>query len=103
MMNCPNWMIPAMQRRFDDIDQAAEQDPKIQRMKREAQKLFDALKGGMGAEQQDLFKHWDEQLNYCIALEKEALYRRGFIDGIHLSAAIFDSKLQDQITGFPEK
>ena len=93
MLNCPRWIISAIQKRFDEIDQALEEDLQIQRVKHEAKHHLDSLKKILNAEQLEVLKKWDDQMNYCSAMEKESLYLRGFIDGIHLSASTFDSNM----------
>jgi hypothetical protein len=92
MKTCTSWIFYAMQKRSDAILQHIAGRPKIHRERRVADECLQRLKESLNEEQQQLFHQWEERINYMVALEHEALYHHGFIDGIHAAVTITDIK-----------
>jgi ABC-type Fe3+/spermidine/putrescine transport system ATPase subunit len=55
-----------------------------------ADEQLQTLKESLNVQQKEWFNLWEDRMQYIAALQKEAVYHHGFIDGIHLSASIFE-------------
>lgn len=92
VMHCPDWMKPAIQKRFDDLDLFVQKELQIQHDWEETDRCFERLKASLNPEQLDLLNQWDDHIQQHIAKEKEWLYRNGLADGIHVAASVLDIK-----------
>jgi len=92
MTHCPDWLKPAIQKRFDDLDLFVQKESQIQRDRKEAERCLERLKACLNSEQRDLLNQWDDYSQRYVAKEKESLYRNGLMDGIHLAASVFEAK-----------
>lgn len=91
MTRCPDWIMPAIQKRFDDLDLLVQKELQIQHNREEANRCLERLKVTLSSEQLGLLNQWDDHLQNYVAKEKELLYRHGLGDGIHLAVSVFQN------------
>ncbi|MCY9668745.1 hypothetical protein M5X11_28120 [Paenibacillus alginolyticus] len=89
MTHCPDWILPAIQKRFDELDLFVQKELQIQHNRAESDNYLEQLKATLSVEQLGLLNQWDDYLQMYLAKEKELLYRHGLADGIHVVASVF--------------
>ncbi len=93
MKKCAEWIIPALQKRFDELNERIEKGVLVQKERDAADQFLSKLKDSLTVDQLKLLNHWEDQITFAIAREKEGLYRYGLMDGIHISASLVSTEL----------
>jgi hypothetical protein len=84
----PSWLKEAMMKRIDILGQRMHVHPRHREAWKKAGELFEKLQKSFSDEQHHLFVVWEERMSLQESKEKEELYVRGFLDGVHIVASL---------------
>jgi hypothetical protein len=93
----PDWFMPVLQKRFDQLDLLLRQNPFIQKHDSAANDYIHKLQETLNEEQRQWLNQWEDEWQGRIAIEKEAIYRHGFIDGIHVTVSQYDASIGTEV------
>lgn len=93
MKEFPDWMITAIRKRMEALDNQLQTNPQHKSERQETLRYFEKWKESLSEEQFRMFLEWEERINFLISEEKEKLYIYGLIDGFHVHASFIDNEI----------